>query len=132
MKSQRCFNGRFGEKDPIWRRIEIEKIKQIVRARDIAVRGDKIGIAFDSLIQRLKSGEQRSADVVRDQIAIDDLLRAQVKLECDQVLSWTRLDVGLLFRRQFCLELSNDGFSQLALYRKQIGRGPVVRLGPDL
>jgi hypothetical protein len=37
-----------------------------------------------------------------------------------------------LLRREFRLELSNDGFRQLTLNRKQIGRGPVVRLGPDL
>jgi hypothetical protein len=55
MKSQRCFNCRFGEKDPIWRGIEIKKVEKIVRTRDIAVRGDKIGIAFDCLIQRLQS-----------------------------------------------------------------------------
>ena len=68
----------------------------------------QIGIAFDCLIQGLQGGKQGGPDIVCDEIAVDDLLGAKIKLERYQILSWTRLDVGLLLRRQFCLELRND------------------------
>ena len=58
-------------------RIEIEKIKQIVRTRDIAVSGDKIRIALDRLIQRLQRGQQCSPDVICYRDSCHDLLRVR-------------------------------------------------------
>src|SRR6266480_846082 len=107
-KAQRCFHCGLGEEDPLGRRIEIEKVEQIVCARRITVSRAEVLVAFDRLFQQLQRFEQCSSHVFGDEIAIDDLLRLKVKLKCNQILSGTFFDLSLLFGRKFCLELRDN------------------------
>ena len=72
-----------GERNALRGWIEIEKEEQIVGARGITISGDKVRVALDRFIERLQRLEQRRAHVGRIDIAIDDCLGLEVKLERD-------------------------------------------------
>src|SRR5439155_26346867 len=112
--------------------VEVEKEKEIVRARGITIRRDAVRIAMDCFIKRLQRLEQLRSHVGRINVAVDNCLGLKVKLERVQVLSWALFDFRLLLRRKFGLELSDNRLGQLALDREQVGRGTIVSFGPDV
>ena len=112
--------------------IEIEKEQQIVRARCITIRGDEVRISFDRFIKRLQRLEQRRPHVCRVNVAVDDCLGLKIKFERDQILRGTFFHFRLLFRRKFRLELSDDRLRQVTLDCKQVRRGAIVCLRPNV
>src|SRR4030095_3804828 len=90
----------------------------------------EVRVVLDRFIQGFSRLEQCRPHVSRIDIAVDDRLGLNVKLERVQVLSWPLFDFRLLLWRKLRLELSDNRLSQLALDCEQIGRGAIVSFGP--
>ena len=121
-QAERCFHCSVGERNAVRSWIEIEKEQEIVRARCITICGDEVRVALDRFIQGFQRLEQCRPHVSRIDIAVDDCLGLNVKLERVQVLSWPLFDFRLLLWRKLRLELSDNRLSQLALDCEQIDR----------
>ena len=53
-ETKRCVHRSLGERNPVRRWIEVEKEKQIVRARGVTICGDEVRVAFDRIVEGLQ------------------------------------------------------------------------------
>ena len=95
-KPQRRLYRCVGERNTVRGWIEIEKEEQIVRARGITIRGDKVRVALNRFVKRFQGLEQCCSHVGRINIAVDDCLGLKIKLKRVQVLSRALFDLRLL------------------------------------